>query len=136
MIREGSIRRNAVAEIISTDRPRRKRDERERRDDACTHDRERGATRQREKKNSLAEEKKGAREREKERNERRRSRRVIGQTSRYFRTSLDRTDARVRRGRRTTGEGEAAMNFALPEDEVTEERGGARERSAMHSGKK
>jgi len=89
-----------------------------------------------ERKKIPSQKKKKEREKERKRNERRRSRRVIGQTSRYFRTSLDRTDARVRRRRRTTGEGEAAMNFALPEDEVTEERGGARERSAMHSGKK
>lgn len=80
-------------------------------------------------KNSLGKEKEskrektreGEREKKEERDERRRSRRVIEQTSRYFRTSLDRTDGRSGKEEKKEKEDEeeAAMNFALPEDEMT-----------------
>lgn len=101
----------------------------------------------RQRKNSPREKKRREKERER-RTRRRRSRRVIGQTSRYFRTSIDRTNGRtdertneltlqVRRGGERGGgkevdevkKEEVAMNFALPEDEGKEERGGAREKT-------
>lgn len=147
MIREGSIRWNAVAEIIPTDRPRpaKRKSKRERKihDDARAAKKERRCGSEK-----IHPGKKETREKERERRtRRRRSRRVIGQTSRYFRTSIDRTNGRtdeqtneltlqVRRGGERGGgkevdevkKEEVAMNFALPEETKGRRNAVARER--------
>lgn len=93
-----------------------------------------------EKKNSPEEEKKSKRkkERKREREKWTKKKPSSHRANEPIFSHLARPDGRSGEERKENG-GEVAMNFALPEDEVnlkTEERGGARERSAMHSGKK
>lgn len=88
MIREGSIQWNAAAEIIPAGRETGQKEERTRERERKIHDDARAAKKER-RREKIQAGKKEARDRW------RRSRRVIGQTSRYFRTSLDRPDGRT-----------------------------------------
>lgn len=140
MIREGSIRWNAAAEIISTIRPsKRKREkERETRNDARAAKRVRERERRdaAERKNSLGGEKRWKKRAEKKPSSHRANEPIFSHLARPDGW----TDGRSGKKRREKGEKrevgeEAAMNFALPEEGAKEERGGAREETT-HGGKK
>lgn len=150
MIREGSIRWNAVAEIIPTNRPRpaKRKSKRERKihDDARAAKKERRCGSEKIHPREKRDERKKERETDEEKKKpssHRANEPIFSHLDRPDEWTSGRADERTNapgktRRRKRGGGGkevdevkkeEVAMNFALPEDEGKEERGGAREKT-------